>query len=294
MTYVLFDYKPGHIEARFSHEPEFDFIELGIRMTGDITTTTECDEHGRKMEPVSYQKETADFTVYISSVFCPFKDFMRFLEAITLDVQECAFGWDAEGPDGRMHWLRRLPHDTGFLAVEWMSSKKNFSHRMMLNTRETVSMLYLAFRAFVDSPEYDPLRYEELNYGESFELMLSDASLGDLAERLAEMNAGTVKRVFKSLANSVNDRHMKGPKLSFPIKHFLEASEPVEPSSHYNEWIDPEWDTWDTGRRLIQLEGIFSWGGMSWYGHNLREMRSKLIEDWLSQPEAVAARTNIT
>ncbi|SFU73526.1 hypothetical protein [Nitrosospira multiformis] len=293
MTYVLFDYKPGHIEARFSHEPEFDFIELRIRMTGDITTTTECDKHGRKTEPVSYQKETVDFTVYISSVFCPFKDFIRFLEAITLDVQECAFGWDPEGPEGRMHWLRRSPQDTGFLTVEWVSSKKNFSHRMMLNTRETVSTLYLAFRAFVDSPEYDPLRYEELNYGECFALVLSDASLGDLAGRLAEMNADTVERVLQSLANSVDDRHMKGPKLSFPIKHSLEASEPVEPSSKY-EWVDPEWDTWDTSHRMIKLEEIFSWGGMSWYGHNLRQMRSKLIEDWLSLPEAVAARTNTT
>lgn len=133
MAYTLFDYEPGRIEARFSHRTKYDYINLDIRMAGDITTTTECDDQGRKAKPVSYQKERADFTVYMSSVFCPFKNLIWFLEAITLWVQECAFDWDAEGRDGRMHWRRRFIQETGFLTAEWDSSDAEFSHRMMLD-----------------------------------------------------------------------------------------------------------------------------------------------------------------
>ncbi len=88
MTYVLFDYKPGHVEARFSHGPKFDLINLDIRMVGDIAITTDCDEQGRKAAPVNRQRETTNLTVRMSSVFCAFKDFIRFLEAITLEVQD--------------------------------------------------------------------------------------------------------------------------------------------------------------------------------------------------------------
>ena len=284
MAYVLFDYTPGRIEVRFNHEPEFDFLNLNIRLIGDITTTTECDEQGGKTEAVDHQKDTVDFFVEMSSVWCPFKDFIRFLKAITLEVQECTFDWDAEGSDGRMHWQRRFIQDTGFLSVEWASSKEKFSHRMMLNTRQAVRMLYSAFRAFADSPEYDPLRYEKLTYGQGFALMLSDASLDDLAAKLVQMNADDAKMVLQRIWNKIYDRHMQGPNLSFPIAYFLDTTEPVD-SSGVHKWLDPDWNSWDEERRKSEVEALFAWERIGWFGDNLREMRSTMIEDWLALPE---------
>ena len=81
-------------------------------------------------------------------------------------MRECSFGGDAEGPDGGMKWERRFINENGFLAVTWYSHYAKFEHRMMLDTRQAVRMLYTAFRRFVESPEYDYLRYEEHTYGE--------------------------------------------------------------------------------------------------------------------------------
>lgn len=287
MTRTLFFSKPDQIQARFGQDRGFDYICLHITIVGGITTSVECDDQGGEEKLVRRRKKERTFTVYMSSVFCPFQDFIRFLEAITLDVQECAIGWDAEGPDGRMHWRRRYVQDVGFLTVEWDSSKVNFSHQIKLNTRQTVKTFYSAFRSFIDSSDYDPLRYEELTHGESFALILSDASLDDLAARLVQMSAEAARVCLQALANAVDDRHMKGPKVSYPIAFFQQATEPVEASGGYHDWIDPEWDNWDIHQRMNQLKELFSWKGMTWFGEKLREMRSKLIEDWLALPEPI-------
>ena len=221
----------------------------------------------------------------MSSVFCPFVDFIRFLEAITIEVQECSFSWDPEGPEGRMRWERLYFQDTGFLTIEWKSSDKQFSHSMMLNTRQAVRTLYTAFRTFAESPDYDPLRYEELTIGESFALVLSNASLDDLAGTLTPLHSNAAEAVFQGLQDAVNKRHT-GPKLSFPIENFLESTGTVIPSSEFNKpWIHPEWDSWDIDQRLNDLKELFEGESSSWYGANLRELQSKLVEDWLALPE---------
>lgn len=285
MAGIFFDYEPGRIDARFSHDDQFDYINLDIRVDGDITTTTECDDEGRLAKPEHHKKEGAEFRVYMSSVFCPFGGFISFLEAITTQVKYCGFDWDPEGPSGEMRWDRRFVNEDGFLTVEWNSSKEQFSHRMMLNTRQAVRVLYNAFRSFVESSEYDPLRYEKLTNGNGFLLVLSDASLDDLAGVIALLNADAARTVFERLWDAGYERQMKGPKLSFPIEHFLGSLENVAPSNESDSWIQPEWDSWDRDKRMSHLGKLFDWGSMGWYGADLRELRSKLVEGWLALPE---------
>jgi hypothetical protein len=308
MSGIFFNYEPGRIEAQFSHEAEFDYINLDLHVDGDTTISTECDDEFRPLKTESNQKDSADFQVYFSSVWCAFSDFIRFLEAITIEVQKCSFEWDPEGPHGVMRWARRYIQDTGFLTVEWHSSKNKFSHRIMLNTRQAVRTLYSAFRTFVESPDYDPIRYERLTYGECFALVLSNATLNDLACKLAQMDAATAETMFWLLRNAVSDRHRKGPKLSFTIEHFLGSLETAISLGEYDSWlqseretesmlkglvayrtwIQPEWDSWDRDRRMEELKAIFDWESGSWYGANLRVLKSKLIEDWLALPEPLS------
>lgn len=116
-------------------------------------------------------------------------------------------------------------------------------------------------------------------------MALCNASLDQLAGTLVQMNADAAKTMIQSVSDAIYDRRMKGPKLSFPIEYFVGATEPVAPSSEYHSWIDPEWDTWDINQRRIYLKELFDWGGMGWFGDNLRVIRSKLIEDWLALSE---------
>ena len=284
MTGIFFDYEPGRIDARFSHRGKWDDINLEIRMDGDVTTTTECDDEWHLAEPESWQKDGAEFTVYVSSVFCPFKDFIRFLEAISIDVQECGFRWEAEGPEGSMRWSRRFQQDTGFLTVEW-SSEKQISHRMMLNTRQAVRMLYGAFRTFIESSDYDPIRYERLTCGEGFSLVLADASLDDLARRVATFEADKAEDVIQYLWDTVSCRCEGGLKSTFSIDYFVGTNVPKARSSADDSWIKPEWNALSADQRVATLRTIFDWESTSASGANLRELRSKLVEDWLALPE---------
>jgi hypothetical protein len=290
MTSILFEYEAGHIDATFSQDSRYDYIKLDMRMDGDITTTTECNLEGYLADPEQYQKEGVEFTVYMASVFCPFPDFIRFLEAITLDVQECAFHWDAEGPDGEMRWERRYLEDTGFLTVNWCSNKDQFSHRMMLNTRQVVRMLYSAFRSFVESSDYDPIRYENLSYGDSFALVISNASLDDLSDKLVQLDAIDVEAVIQKLKGVVHERNIKGSKMSFPVEYFLEGTEAIVPSSEQDPVILPEWGSWDLAQRRVDLKDIFGWRYISNFGANLRQLQSTLVESWLALPEPLPHR----
>jgi hypothetical protein len=60
---------------------------------------------------------------------------------------------------------------------------------MMLNTRQAVRMLYSAYRRFVESPGYDPIRYEKMQAGEAFSLVLDDRSIDTLAEVVVNFDA---------------------------------------------------------------------------------------------------------
>ena len=197
-----FAYEPGSITVRFS-QTKFDYIHLDIGLTGHVVIQTHLQNHHEAGTPTRHQKKDVDIAVHITSQECPFHDFVTFLEAISIDVEECAFTWNAEFCYGRLYWERRFPKDTGFLTVEWSTSKEKFSHRMMLNTRQTVSALYTAFRELVDSPDYDRLRYEGLTYGQAFALVLADASFDDLIEEFTRRNAIAAKDLLLRLGEII-------------------------------------------------------------------------------------------
>jgi hypothetical protein len=292
--YVRYYYEAGNINAIFRQDHKSNYIILDIRMDGDITTTTGCHiEEDELTEAVKYQKESVECALYMFDTCCPFADFIRFLEAITLDVQECSIHWDAEGPEAEMRWERRHINDTGFLTVDWSSDKNSFNHRMMLNTKQTVKMLYTAFRSFVESKDYDPLCYEAINNGDSYALVISDASLDDLSERLVKLDANIVETTIQQL-NAVSwERCIKGTLLSYPIEYFFGGSDAIVSSSEKALVIQPEWDSWNIEQRRANLNSIYDWRfSMNYWGDNLRQLRSTLIEKWLALPEPLTNHRN--
>ena len=229
---VFFDYTPGRIDARFRHASRSGMIVLRIQMSEAFVTTTQSDENWKLGESVNHYQRAVDESMFIWATFCPFRDYLRFLEAVALQVQECAFEWDAEGPEGRLEWRRRFIDDTGFLSINWHGSfrghSRKFSHRMMLNTRQMVRMLYSAFRRFVESPEYQPIHYEKVTVKEAFEMVIKDATLDDLVKVLvtrdlkhAESLILAIRMGVADLVDRKLDRH--------PLQYYIESSvEPVE------------------------------------------------------------------
>jgi hypothetical protein len=81
------------------------------------------------------------------------------------------------------------------------------------------------------------------------------------------------------------------PKPSFLIEYFFETGWSEAPLSEWDSWIPLEWDSWNLDQRISDLKELFGSGGLGWYGVNLRNLRSKLVEDWLALPDAQHGRS---
>lgn len=256
-----------------------------------FVTTTSSDENWKLGESGNNYQRAIDESMFIWETFCPFRDYIRFLEAVALQVQECAFEWDAEGPEGRLEWRRRFIDDTGFLTINWDGSfrghSRKFSHRMMLNTRQMVRMLYSVFRRFVESPEYQPMRYEKMKIEETFSSVIKDATLDDLVKVAVDCSAQRAESLIYSIRGAVSECVHDGARAIYSLQHYIENSvAPVE-LDDFNSWVDKQWDSWDRDGRAAYLREILlpSSDLVYWDGANLRTMRSSLIEEWLASPE---------
>jgi hypothetical protein len=279
---------PGQIHARFRHGRRSDHIVLRLRMQGERIITTPHEERYQADKFCNWTRTRRDFSVYMESVNCPFDEFIYFLQGMAVQVKECAFEWDPEGPWARMSWIRRFPHQDGYLTVAWIGRHEDkFSYEMRLNTRQAVRMLYTAFRRFVESDDYDPIRYEELKAGEAFELILTDTSLAGLAAYLAGSDVDAARKLIQTLQVSVFKRSCNYASHRHSLGHFRHLAElRGEQGDTEAQWISPEWQGWSRNERLRDVfENIFTSGLMCNWGRNLRTLRSPLIEEWLSSPD---------
>ena len=71
-----------------------------------------------------------------------------------------------------------------------------------------------------------------------------------------------------------------------PVDYYSSTTADLASNEDVASYIPEEWNTWDSGKRLDELNKIMAWGvchGGS--KSNLRELRSPLIEAWLAAPE---------
>lgn len=167
MTKIFFEYYPGHVDVRFIHDKVYQDLRLWVRLRGEQHLEKYVDDQFNPAGEQLFEAPIQNVSCRISPVFCPFHNYLKWLEAIVIDVQECAWEWEAEGPDGRMVW-RRGHSETGLLEIIWPRYEiPEKQVQIMLYRHQMVEMFYRAFRRFVESPAYDPFRYERLSLRES-------------------------------------------------------------------------------------------------------------------------------
>lgn len=300
----LFDYTPGKLEVSFEYGEYYDRINMSIKMYGEKITTTDCDDQFKKDDPIDHESPKLEFMVYMTSVWCPFDDYIRFIEAIVIQVQECSFSWDPEGPFGEMKWSRRFLNKDGFLEVEWSAWEDKFKHRMHLETKQVVGELYQSFRGFVESERYDPLRYEELTTGEELRLGLGEQySLEEILAQFKTLDTVEARKLIDSIFERSYRRHgFNMPDDTWP-ESLDELRQPitfpkclllywVENQNNHDgigpekstRYIEDSWSDMHLEDRQAYLLDLFE-GGMAGGGNggNLREMRSTIIEDYLAK-----------
>lgn len=191
----------------------------------------------------------------IASSCCPFPSLVAWLEALTTGVPECAFNWEAEGLDGRLAWQR--PE----LQLDWSHYRGTRSLRLQADRKQVVAAFYTAFRRFVESPEYDPFRYESMRLGDEFAHYHPNGLLeGEIMGQLLTLSAADAEAALQEL------RPMRPLGPGFPEVSYIKAG----------------WDKWGVPRRRARLKEIFDWGSFAAFGSPLRRLRSPMIEAWLT------------
>lgn len=279
------------IEAVFSHAEAFDFIDLHLAFDGMAFSSTPSTTNTYDGPWEDFPCEHADFLVYFSSVFCAFGDFLKFLEAIAVGVEQCQFSWDAEGPDGCFSWQRASHDGVGFLTVVW-HSRPSFRYVLRIDGKSAVRTLYGAFREFVESNSYDPIRYERMTIGKTAFLVLADGDFERLPGELAKLDMATAEALLRIANGGPEERGARGPKRRYTITDCLEyVDEVVSRNKELGtvlsqlDWITAEWENWPIERRLEEIETIMGWESGAWYGANLRAMRSGILEAWIGTDE---------
>ncbi|AMO23249.1 hypothetical protein GCM10027034_42690 [Ramlibacter solisilvae] len=280
---LSFRYEPGGLQARFYHSTA-DYIELDLRMGGETTWVQAVEAGtGRSIgDEHRGAKPSVEHTVYFSSLWCAFPAFIRFLEAITIGVQECAFSWDPEGPYGRMKWYSSGGAEGSF-RLQWSSGKYTIDQSTRVPTRDVVETLYTAFRAFAES-DYEPFRYETLPEWDAYSLILADATLGDFARALATLSAAEATAVLMRAGQAMHDRggdERVLPARCHSLEWFLLARHDANAG---DSELPAAWDEWGEARRRHYLGSL--WGRSTlgcWSGSDLRRLRSARIEEWLAR-----------
>ena len=99
--------------------------------------------------------------VYADCVWDPFQQFLRWLEAITIGVDECAWRWDACGPDFELRYFH--VRDYGRVVVRKIAHAPKLA--FLATQRDIVKGLYISFVAFTRSPLYVAKEWEDFPAG---------------------------------------------------------------------------------------------------------------------------------
>ncbi len=213
---------------------------------------------------------------------CAFPLIIRWLEAVTCGVQECACSWECEGPDGELRWGGAW--DSGSLRIGWTTEP--FVYRAFLRKAAVVRALYQSFREFVESDRYDPLAYEQLSIAEVFGLVVESSDLDEIAEVLVSRPRAAAKALIDSMLDFAYERDSGYPRCA-TLARFLERAARRGPDGkHVEGWMPPDWDAWNVADRRNWLVDEFCQRGSGLaFGSKLRELRSPLVEKWLAEHE---------
>jgi len=292
MAGMFFDYFDGYLRVTFRNGPWPGDIEILFQVSGDTVATTPCDDAFEKGEPQIAVAEDVALRCWTSSSMSSFfLSLVNWLEAVICNVQECAFSWDGEGPEGELRWFGG-PSNSGRLSLAWSGrhDSPSFEHEVRLEKCQVVQTLYRSFREFVESDRYDPISYEKLLYGEVFDLVLIEGrealvrelAVSDRPDAYALVQtimgfAYEYKRGFPRRANLAEFIHMS--------KNYWEDSttDADEVDEQIGDLLDKAWRDWTVDQRSRFVEDeLFLFAAYSGFGESLRQLRSPLVESWLT------------
>ena len=290
MNGTLFTYTEGYLRVEFRPLSYGDY-EIDLHFNADGVVRTPCDDDFVMGQPkIQFASDLHVVAETSSTTSSFFKDMLAWLEAILCDVQECAFTWEAEGPEGSLRWFNHFDN-RGRLHLTWGGTRKRpgtVDRSFLLGREQTVRAFYEALRSLASSKTYDRLEHEPVTIAECVECILDEEDQLAFPAALATRDRKEADALIDALLNHAFDKHLGFPRRA-PLSHFLASAGNIlccEPKDRTAvvERIEPDWDTWSPERRHRHvLNSIYASDAWFSCGERLIDLRSQRIEDWLAR-----------
>ena len=290
MAGTIFTYHEGYLRVRFRPADHGDFL-IYLHISADAVSDTAVDDGWNKCGVSTHLGDDLQVTMATSPTESRFfGDMVRWLEAMITGVQECAFRWDNEGPEGRLHW-RNHWDGRGILHLTWDGSREQpaaIDRRFLLDRAQVVRAFYDALHEMTASATYDRLAHEPVTVGECLDLIMDTADRNRFAGFLAAMDRERATRLLDALLAHAYDAQLGNPRVT-PLVRMVEEIEgtaahaAVLSAATTSQWLSDGWNDLPEARRLAEIESLS--GSQAWYavGERLTELRSAALESWLDR-----------
>lgn len=275
MTGTFYAHRDGTVAVHF-HATLNGWSWMSLKLQQPGTTETDVDDAWNTIGQHTHDTQRLRLKWRMSACFCPFRDFIAWIEAIACGVQRCEWYWNGEGPD---------------YAVEWNSAQLVFSEdgaelfRVRLARRNVLRAFYCSFRRFALSLRYRPGEWENRP---SIDVLLEEMGDRLTAEELRGwllmQDAAGLQRALLPATAVVTASEDFEPKDEFrPATDAEEAifggSEQLRHLVH--RLVSAEWNAWPLERRRAELDAILTSPTGGYGGSRLRTLRSPIVERFL-------------
>ncbi len=289
MAGTMFTYHEGYLRVRFRPTHYGDFL-IDLQVSADGVSETAVDDDGDKGEVSTQLSDSLQVTMGTSPTLSRFfGDMVRWLEAMIVGVQECAFRWENEGPEGRLQWVNQWD-GRGILHLTWDGSREQptqIDRRFLLVREQVVRAFYEALRAMTASAEYDRLDHEPVTIGECLGMILDAVDHERFARVLAAMDRSKATLLVDALLAHAYDNQLGHPRIT-SLGRMMEQSEIAARAedaldgASASRWLSDAWDQLPAEGRMAEIGSFF--GYQAWFavGERLTDLRSDRIETWLT------------
>ena len=290
MAGTIFAYHEGYLRVRFRPADHGDFL-IDLHISADAVSNTAVDDGWNKGRVSTHLGNDLQVTMATSPTECRFfGDMVRWLEAMITGVQECAFRWENEGPEGRLHW-RNHWDGRGILHLTWDGGREQaaaIDRRFLLDRTQVVGAFYDALHEMTASATYDRLAHEPVAVGECLDLIMDTGDRDRFAGFLAAKDRDRATRLLDALLAHAYDAQLGNPRV-MPLGRMAEEIEgtgvhaALLSAATSSQWLSDGWDDLPEAERLAEIESLC--GAQAWYavGERLTGLRSEPIEAWLGR-----------
>lgn len=212
----------------------------------------------------------------------PFPKLLRWLEAMVIGVERAEIAiWGSD--------LFRLRAESGTRTVR-ITSVRNWGDPVLFDTtlprRYAISTIYQAFRDYVEGPHYNASEWEAATVGTRLTRAAQQCAHGDDVMSFAVgLPRADLVRAFAGTWGWQDS----GDQM-IDIRRRLMSAAGADPKPDFLK-VPDDYDSWSVERRKSVLTKHWPTAVTDRHGHGLRELKSKLVEDYLAgEPQAPASQ----